>query len=165
MIFWRMCMHSWIRNFSSILFFMNNSWIIISVFFLRHLSHFLFTSYSWSIHEFNTWTFHVVFIKNSWKIHKHDTGVMSTNTRNLMYNSWNFAFWNFHHAPFRAVSEFCKIDKMSVNCLPDKPISSGSKKKALKCNSSPDKKIPLFLLYTNCILHNTIHTVLWCKYL
>ena len=35
----------------------------------------------------------------------------------------------------------------------------------LKCNSSPDKKIPLFLHHTNCILHNTIHTVPWCKYL
>ena len=35
----------------------------------------------------------------------------------------------------------------------------------LKCNSSPDKKIPLFSHYTNCILHNTIHTVPLCKYL
>ena len=35
----------------------------------------------------------------------------------------------------------------------------------LKCNSSPDKKVLLFLHYTNCILHNTIHTVPWCKYL
>ena len=35
----------------------------------------------------------------------------------------------------------------------------------LKCNSSPQKKILLFLHYTNCILHNTIHTVPWYKYL
>ena len=80
MIFWRTCMCTWIRNFSCILFLMNDSLIINSRVFEAFISfsvHFLFLKYSW-IELMNTSSCkHEIFMNKSWTQHR-DRGLLKT---------------------------------------------------------------------------------------
>ena len=54
----------------------------------------------------------------------------------------------FTHEELEVVSGFLILKNLHLSVIP-----------------AQIKKIPLFLHYRNCILHNTMHTVPWCKYL